>query len=785
MGKADTILLTHPAHKWEDGLPLGNGRLGMMPWGRVGEEMIVLNEETLWYGPARNRRNPDGKAHVEEIRKLLREGQTEQAAFLAKMSMTGTPKYNNPYQPAGDLRIYVVGHQGKSADYRRMLHLPTGRVFQEYSIDGILYKREMFVSHAWQVGVVRLWTEDPKGNLTVCANIGRKPFEQETGRVEERTVGNWGQNGVDGVRYFSAVRMTADAKVRTLGDFVYTENAKEVVLFVDCETDFREDGGREERFREVCLERLRSAEAAGIEKIRARHLEEYGELYNRMDIQIGPEEPGEAAAGATTSTDMAQGIGESISAGTRTGAGSAASAPAPIDTAAMLASVKSGDPTYLPALTMLLLRYARCLLISSSTDCRLPANLQGLWNGSFEPPWQCEFTVNINTEMNYWFAEKSGLSECHKPLFRLLNRLAENGKETARELYGCDGFVVHHNTNLWANTDLEGIFDASPFWVTGGAWLSLHLYEHYLYTKDTEFLKTQALPIMREAIRFFEGYLSEDANGHLVTGPAVSPENTYVSKAGQRGALCMGPTMDTTILRQLITWYLEGKEIAGTVLPAEERTNLETILKKLPPLQISADGRIMEWAEDYEETEPGHRHISHLFGLHPGNEITPEKPELFAAAEKTLDYRLSHGGGHTGWSKAWITCFYARIGKGEAVEQNIRELLKRSVQDNMLTIHPPYQIDGNFGIAEAILEALIQSHAGYIRVLPALPKAWEQGALRGVGLRGGMTADMRWENGKLCSFAVTAAEDGPQEFVYGNQRQTVFLKKGKRTEVSF
>lgn len=759
MNYKDTIFLTRPARRWEDGIPLGNGRLGMMPWGRVGEEMIVLNEETLWYGPSRNRRNPDGRAHVEEIRSLLREGQTERAAFLAKMSMTGTPKYNNPYQPAGDLRIYVAGQQGKYGDYRRMLHLPTGMYYQEYSVDEVVYKREMFVSHAWQTGVIRLWTEDPRGHLTLCANIGRKPFEEETGFVEERTVGNWGQNGVGGVRYFSAVRMTADAPVRTMGDYVYTENAKEAVLFVDCETDFLEEGGREERFREICLERLRCAEAAGIRKLRARHLEEYCGLYNRMDIRIGPEE--------------AEGRDEPE-----------AALPV-ISTDVMLESVRSGTPTYLAALTVLLFRYARYLLISSSFDCRLPANLQGIWNGSYEPPWQSEFTVNINTEMNYWFAEKSGLSECHMPLFRLLARLAENGKETARELYGCEGFVVHHNTNLWANTDLEGSFDASPFWVTGGAWLSLHLYEHYLYTMDLKFLKNTALPIMREAIRFFEGYLSEDENGYLVTGPVVSPENTYVSRTGQRGALCMGPTMDASILRRLISWYLEGSELSGEVLTEKDRTGLERILKRLPPLRISGDGRIMEWAEDYEENEPGHRHISHLFGLHPGSEITPEKPELLAAAEKTLNYRLSHGGGHTGWSRAWITCFQARLGKGEEVERNLREFLLNSVQDNLLAVHPPYQIDGNFGMAEAILEALIQSHEKCIRILPALPKAWAQGALRGVRLRGGLKADMVWEEGRLRSFTVTATEDGSREFIYKNQRKNIFLKKDEPVPIIF
>ncbi|MDY3919022.1 MAG: glycoside hydrolase family 95 protein [Candidatus Limivivens sp.] len=753
MEGSDTIRLSCPARRWEDGFPLGNGRLGMMPMGRVGDEMITLNEETMWYGPARRRRNPDGREQIREIRRLLQEGQVEKAAFLAKLSLTGTPKYNNPYQPVGELRLYFAGQQGKAENYQRWLSLSEGECFQEYTVNGICYKREMFVSLHWQVGVIRLWTEDAAGRMTVSANIGRKPFEQESGRAEERTAGSWGQNGVGGVNWFSGVRMTADAPVHTMGDFVYTENAREIILYVDCATDFQENGERRKNFREECLERLRQAEKAGFEMIRAQHRKDFGEFYERMDLQIGMSDSAGAAA-----------------------------LP---DTAAMLESVRAGETVWLPTLTMLLLRYARYLLISSSRDCRLPANLQGLWNGDFVPPWQSQFTININTEMNYWFAEKSNLSECHMPLFRLLDRVAENGKETAEALYGCQGFVAHHNTNLWASTDLEGIFDSSPFWVMGGAWLSLHLYEHYLYTQDTAFLKERALPVMREAIRFFEGYLFEDGAGHLVTGPVVSPENTYLSGTGERGALCIGPTMDSTILRQLIRWYLEGAEAAGIPVPAGERGTLEHILEKLPPLQISGDGRLMEWSVDYEETEPGHRHISHLFGLHPGNEITREKPELFEAAGKTLDYRLSHGGGHTGWSKAWITCFYARLGRGEEVGRSIQELLQRSVQDNLLTIHPPFQIDGNFGIAEAILEALLQSHEGLIRVLPALPKAWDSGRVRGMKLRGGLTADMSWKDGALQSLAVTAVRDCEVEFRYGSSRRNVYLEKGKQTKILF
>ena len=754
MTASDSIVIKRPARKWEDCLPIGNGRLGLMVPGRVNEETIYVNEETLWFGPARHRCNPDGRAQIDKIRQLLLKGEVEKASFLAKMSMTSTPKYNHPYQPAGDLRLCFQKHQGKAEDYRRYLFLPDGEIFVEYTMNGIRYRREILVSMDYQVAAVRLTTGNGERAITVSANMSRKPFEENTGKLNDKTVANWGENGVGGVHYFTGVRMCADAPVHTMGDFVYTEDAAEVVIYLDTSTDFVDDTTRNEAFRKESLARLDRAEAAGFEAIRKQHLRRYHGMYDRMELTLNEADSKPRAGGDTP------------------------------DTPSMMAALREGDETWLTELTVLLFRFARYLLISSSTQCKLPANLQGIWNGSFEPPWQSEFTININTEMNYWFAEKSGLSECHLPLFELLKRLAVNGRKTARELYGCEGFVAHHNTTLWANTEPEGIFDASPFWVMGGAWLSLHLYEHYLYTQDEEFLKQEALPLMREAIRFFEGYLYENEDGQLLTGPCVSPENTYRSQTGEKGALCMAPTMDSTILRQLITWYLEGAAIAGTELTPEEKAMLENMRAKLPPIRLGSDGRILEWFREYEEVEPGHRHCSHLFGLHPGCEITKEKKELFAGAQKTLEYRLSHGGGHTGWSKAWVTCFFARLGNGEKVGQSIRELLQKSVLDNMLDVHPPFQIDGNFGIAEAILEAIGQSHAGYIEVLPALPPEWKSGSVKGFGLRGGLTADLSWENGRVKELYITARKDCEAEFEYRGVRSRKAFRKGERTAVT-
>lgn len=321
--------------------------------------------------------------------------------------------------------------------------------------------------------------------------------------------------------------------------------------------------------------------------------------------------------------------------------------------------------------------------------------------------------------------------------------------------------------------------DASPFWPMGGAWLSLHLYEHYLYTEDLEFLRERALPIMREAIAFYEDYLFELEDGSLVTGPSVSPENSYLSKIGVKGALCVGPAMDIQILRQLFTAYLKGAALAGLT---EDKT-VQELLEKLPPTRISSDGRVMEWQKEYEEPEPGHRHISHMYGLHPGNEIVEDKAELFAAAKKTIEKRLEGGGGHTGWSRAWIICFFARLKDSEKFFENVMGLLKKSIMNNLYDTHPPFQIDGNFGVAEGICEALVQSHNPYIEFLPALPRAWKKGRLTGIRLRGAITADIFWEDGTLKEAYLTADKDKKVTCRWGEACREVSLKAGVRTLV--
>ncbi|MDD6034107.1 MAG: glycoside hydrolase family 95 protein [Oscillospiraceae bacterium] len=722
------IWLDKPAGKWDDGLFIGNGRIGASVLGQPGEEVIPLNEETIWYGGRVERDNPDCLAHLEEIRTLLRQGETERAAFLAKAAMTSTPKYFTPYQPAGDLRICYAGAKGEVKDYRRVLDLDNALAEVTFSMDGADWKREYFVSRLRNVLAIRISCSRP---ITLEACLNRRPYEEHAGRLDDRTAALWGQAGPEGVSFFSAVRIKG-VSIRTVGSYVLAENAPVVELYISIGTDFLS----ERDYKADCLTRLNEAEKLGFDALKAEHLADWHSFFDRVSFSLDSE------SDRTTS--------------------------------GQLADLREGGDER--ALCENLFHFGRYLLLSSSLSCRLPANLQGIWNGSFTPSWECNYTININTEMNYWPAEVCSLPECCEPLFSLVERMVPRGQKNARVMYGCDGFVAHHCTNLWADTSVEGIFDSSPFWPMGGAWLSLHFYEHYRYTGDEEFLRERALPVLEQNILFFTQYLTDGKDGTLITGPSLSPENSYRSAAGQVGALCMAPTMDSQILRELFTAYLEGCGILGVTGELVEKA--KDVLSRLPETEISSDGRIREWQEEYGEVEPGHRHVSHLFGLFPGSQITEKTPDLMAAADKTLRHRLENGGGHTGWSCTWIICFYARLLQGESCRKYLRQLLSRSMQDNLLDSHPPFQIDGNLGVTAAMAEMLCQSHDGCIRLLPALPEVWRSGCLTGVTLRGNIRLELFWKDGALDRAVLVSPKDCAVSVRLGEREAAVSLKAG-------
>lgn len=765
-----------PADEWEEALPLGNGRLGAMVFGQIQKEQIQVNEESIWYGKRRERINPDAKENLPKIREYIRNGQIQKAQKLMSLAMTGCPYGERMYQTLGEISIEMDLPEEKiekdadsaiNTTYYRELDLSKAVCHVQYDCEKsegktIKIESTYFISHPDDCMIVHMKASN--GQLSFVAKLDRDKYFDSIGKCDDYTIFLSGNLGKEAPEFAMCLRAkVVGGSVKTIGQSLLVEKADEVILYFGADSTFhyseaevKEWANPQQKLVEKLIAHLDLVMEKDYEKVLLAHIQDYQSLYNRVSLQLKEENSIEALA-----TDE------------------------------RLLRVKDGCEDI--GLSKLLFDYGRYLLISCSRPGTLPANLQGIWNKELCPAWDSKYTININTEMNYWPAESCALSECHQPLFDHLERMRIHGRKVAREMYGCRGFVAHHNTDIYADCAPQDNCMSSTFWVMGAAWLSTHLWTHYAYTKDQDFL-LKAYPIMAEAALFFLDYM-EEKNGYIVTNPSSSPENTYIMPNGESGCVCIGSAMDMEILRDLFTECCEAakilkEKINTCVIPSVTNVSLlqgqiEEALKKLPPIRIDSTGRIMEWMEEYEEKELGHRHMSHLYALYPSDQISVDQtPELAEAAKKTLKTRLSHGGGHTGWSRAWIINFYAKLRDAESAAENIRLMLTNSMYPNMFDRHPPFQIDGNFGVTAAIAQMLVQSGENEIILLPSLPRQWTDGSVKGLRVVGNVSVDLAWKDGKLVEFAIYADSEYNGTLVYGEKKCLIYIEKGKSIRVN-
>lgn len=694
------ILLKNPAETWDNASPLGSGRMGMMVYGLPSTERLSLNEESIWSEAKRSTELPDFRDKIDHLRALFLSGRGYEADAWAQDEMKDDFFTIRAYEYAGELRIKTK--DGQAEDYKRVLDLDRGICTVSYRIGSTSFKSESFASHPDDVMVYRL-----QANEAFDSELSLYREKSDLVTYESGYMRMLATTAEGGHRFCTAVKVVSDGEFKPARGSLFVMGATCVTIYIAVRTSFR--------YADFEARALADLEAAkyGFDELCGRHTEDFSSLMERSDISFGDDK----LADMPTDQRLAR----------------------------LKASAEASDP----ALSAIYFAFGKYLLISSSRADTLPANLQGVWAEGLTPPWNADYHTNINLQMNYWGAEVSNLSECTNALFRYMNDiLLDGGREVARVNYRCRGTVVHHISDIYGFAAAgDGIWG---LWPMGAAWLSYHMWDHYLFTRDEKFLRDVAYEFIAESARFFMDFMFEDQNGVMHTGPCNSPENSYYvdTPDGKREMwLSISPTMDVEIVGGLFRFYIECERLLG--IDPNGAKEAERILAKMPPLKISKEGYLQEWLEDYEEVDRGHRHISHAFALYPGYQINRTTPELFDAVKATMQRRLSAGGGHTGWSCAWLINLYARLHDGEGAEAMLRKLYTASTYDNLFDRHPPFQIDGNFGGSAAIAEMLLQSHEGYISVLPAISRDLATGSFRALRARGGYTVSCDFEAGKI------------------------------------